>query len=273
MYVYLLLEFQSGVDRYMAVRLLGYIALLYQDLIRTGLLPADGRLPPVLPVVLYNGGNRWTAPVTVEQLIAPVPGALRAYQPRLRYLPVDEGRYAESELAAQRNLAAALFRLENSRGPDDIRRVLRGLIQWLDTPELAGLRRAFAVWLGRVLLPSRVSGIRIPEFNDLLEVDSMLAERVKEWTRQWKEEGLEEDRRQGWEEGWAKGLAEGRDLALAAERALLLRQARRRFGDDCTTRLQPLLDNIHDQERLAEVGEWIVACAAVDELIALLKNN
>ena len=41
-YVYLLLEFQSTVDRYMAVRLLTYVGLLYQDLIKAGATTAEG---------------------------------------------------------------------------------------------------------------------------------------------------------------------------------------------------------------------------------------
>ena len=58
LYVYLLLEFQSTVDRFMAVRILSYVGLLYQDLIRSGQLTASGQLPPVLPLVLYNGVRR-----------------------------------------------------------------------------------------------------------------------------------------------------------------------------------------------------------------------
>jgi predicted transposase YdaD len=61
-YLYLLLEFQSTVEAYMAVRILTYVGLLYQDLIRTRQLAADGRLPPVLAIVLYNGAARWRAP-------------------------------------------------------------------------------------------------------------------------------------------------------------------------------------------------------------------
>jgi predicted transposase YdaD len=34
LYVYILLEFQSSIDRYMAVRMLSYVGLSYQDLIR-----------------------------------------------------------------------------------------------------------------------------------------------------------------------------------------------------------------------------------------------
>lgn len=61
LYVYLLLEFQSTVDRYMAVRVMSYLGLLYQDLIRQKNLTPSGKLPPVLPVVLYNGEKRWKA--------------------------------------------------------------------------------------------------------------------------------------------------------------------------------------------------------------------
>jgi hypothetical protein len=85
-YVYLLLEFQSTVDRTMAVRLLGYIALLWQDLIAAQELGPDGLLPPVLPIVLYNGDRPWDAPVQLRSLIAaPIP-ALEALQPDLTYV-------------------------------------------------------------------------------------------------------------------------------------------------------------------------------------------
>ena len=54
-WLYVPLEFQSTVDRSMAVRLLAYTGLLYQDLFRRGKVGPDGKLPPVLPVVFYNG--------------------------------------------------------------------------------------------------------------------------------------------------------------------------------------------------------------------------
>ena len=62
LYLVLLLEFQSGVDRAMAVRMLTYSGLLYQRLVAEGVLREHGALPPVLPVVIYNGRSPWTAP-------------------------------------------------------------------------------------------------------------------------------------------------------------------------------------------------------------------
>ena len=98
LYVYLLLEFQSTVDRFMAVRILSYTGLLYRDLIRGQSLHQD-RLPPVLPIVLYNGEPRWKAAVDLSALIHPAPQELRPYQPQQRYLLLDEGAHSEQALA------------------------------------------------------------------------------------------------------------------------------------------------------------------------------
>ena len=140
-YVYLLIEFQSSVDHFMAVRVLAYLGLLYQDIIRTGGLTPDRLLPPVLPLVLYNGKPRWTAPEEVADLVAASPAGLDRYRPRLRYLLLDEGRYADGELAPLCNLAAALFRMENSRTPQDVEQVLSALVEWLKSPGQDSLRR------------------------------------------------------------------------------------------------------------------------------------
>jgi len=59
-YVYILIEFQSTVDRFMAVRLMTYIGLLYQDLIRTGLDSGMdvGTLATVQSAVKCEDGGR-----------------------------------------------------------------------------------------------------------------------------------------------------------------------------------------------------------------------
>ena len=85
-WLYVPLEFQSTVDRSMAVRLLTYTGLLYQDLFRRGEVDPDGKLPPVLPVVFCNGRrSRWMAPLDVTDTVSSVLEALTRYQPSLRY--------------------------------------------------------------------------------------------------------------------------------------------------------------------------------------------
>ncbi len=250
LYVYLLIEFQSTIDLFMAVRLMAYLGLLYQDLIRTGNLTPEGKLPPVLPLVLYNGLPRWDAPQTLAELIGAVPAGLERYRPEFRYLLVDEGRYAESELAGLRNLAAALFRIENSRNPEAVQEVLAALVLWLESPEQDSLRRAFAVWLKRVFLPGRMPGVELPDVNDLQEVRSMIAQRVLEWTEEWKQQGRIEGRIEGRQEG---------------EAALLMRLLEQRFG----VLEEPQRERLRaaDPDTLLRWGANIFSAQSVNEVL------
>lgn len=85
LYVYLLLEFQSSVDRFMALRLMAYVSLLYQNLVRNGTVSTPGLLPPPVPIGLYNGERPWTAPLEVADLIVAAPAGLDAHRPQLHY--------------------------------------------------------------------------------------------------------------------------------------------------------------------------------------------
>jgi len=187
-YVYLLIEFQSAIEPYMAVRILTYVGLLYQDLIKSRQLPDDGRLPPVLPIVLYRGTARWSASQDIGGLLQPGPRALDTYRPQVRYVLIDQGRYDSSELASLRNLVAALFRLENGRTHAEIDDVVRTLIDWLRSPQQDSLRRAFSVWLGRVIL-GRLPGGAVTHVDDLQEMRAMLDDRFQEWGEEFKREG------------------------------------------------------------------------------------
>jgi predicted transposase/invertase (TIGR01784 family) len=112
-----------------------------------------------------------------------------------------------------RNLVAALFRLEHNRDEQDMLRVLGTLVEWLQAAEQRGLRRAFVVWIRRVLLPNRAPGMELPEFNDLQdlhEVHDMLAERIKKWPEQWEERGIQKGRQEGIQQGRQEGRMEAK---------------------------------------------------------------
>ncbi len=190
-YVYLLIEFQSRVARFMAIRVLAYIMLLYEDLIRKKRLTSSGRLPPVVPIVLYNGTRKWTAPLQVAELIESLPGC-EAHLPRFEYLVIDEGHLPRQQLEPLDNPVSGVFQLEQSQGLEEIRRIIDGLIEVLDDPELRELRQDMATWLRRAVFPARLPGIEVPELHDLQEAKIMLAERAATWPRQWMTDGLRE---------------------------------------------------------------------------------
>ncbi len=250
-YVYILIEFQSTVDRFMAVRLMTYIGLLYQDLIRTGQLLDNGKLPPVFPLVLYNGKQPWSGATSVQDLIQEVPGGLSKYRPTLTYLLLDESHHQLQGVPAD-NLVAAIFRLEQSNEPADVYGVVQNLIEWLKAPEQTSLRRSFAVWIRRVLLPVRLPGQEMPEINDLMEVNAMLAERVKEWTHEWEAKGIQKGLRKGRQEG---------------EIGILLRQMRLKFGGLDTETIARVQSA--DTEQLSSWSERILSAKTVEEIFSI----
>ena len=72
---------------------------------------------------------------------------------------------------------------------------------------------------------------------------------------------LHEARAREWEARWfERGQAEGR-------RALMCRQAARKFDTETAERLSGVLDGLAEAERLAEVGEWIIECETGAELL------
>lgn len=231
LYVYLLIEFQSAIEPYMAVRILTYVGLLYQDLIKSRQLPDDGRLPPVLPIVLYRGSARWSASPDIGGLLQPGPSALDTYRPQIRYVLIEQGRYDSSELASLRNLVAALFRLENGHTYAEIDGVVRTLIEWLRSPQQDSLRRAFSVWLGRVIL-GRLPGGAVTHVDDLQEMRTMLADRFQEWREEFERQASQDGLRKGMQQGLQQGMQQGMQQGLReGEARLLLRLLASRFGD------------------------------------------
>ncbi len=254
-YVYLLIEFQSSPDRFMAVRLMTYIGLLYQDLIKSKQIPKTGMLPPVLPLVLYNGDRPWNSPLSAQELIQRVPGGLERYSPALSYLLLDETRYPLDDEGTAHNLVAAVFRLEQCRSLDDIQRVTRELLQWMKEPEQARLRRSFAVWIRRVLTQS-LPETEMPETNDLTEVNNMLSHNLSNWAREQRQQALQ----QGLQQGMQQGMQQGKTT-------LLLQQMASKFGTISET----------DRQRVrtasdAEIAEWSERILTADSLQEMFRR-
>jgi predicted transposase YdaD len=248
LYVYLLLEFQSSVDRFMALRIMVYTGLLHQDLIRRGELGTDRRLPSVLPVVLYNGERRWRAPTDVRSLVQPPPDGLERFQPDQAFLLIDEGAYSADDRQPLNNLVAALFRLEHHRSSDEVAGLLQLLVKWLSGPEQAGLRRAYLEWLRR-RLPKWFPGETFPEMHDLQEAYEMITNRFEEWKERQRLAGV------------AQGVEQGR---LDGERALVLRQIQHRFGTVPPT-LRLRLQNA-SQAELEDLADRVLDASSLDDL-------
>jgi len=166
-YLYLLIEFQSRNDPWMAVRLMVYIGLLYQDLIKTKTIKTGERLPPVFPIVVYNGESPWRAEQTLSRLIEPYGSGIETYRPELRYALLDEGHVPEDTLAHLNSPLSDIIRLENSPEPQALRAIIARLRETLKDKRHDSLRRALTVWLNRIVIRQLVPEEDIPELRDL----------------------------------------------------------------------------------------------------------
>ncbi len=261
----------------MALRMLTYTALLYQRLDADGVLRDRRALPPVLPVVLYNGRRPWTASVEMTDLVAVGSELLAPYQPSQRYYLLDGARVADADLPAD-NLVSALIGLDKTRDAARLREALQALSDLLQAQGDDHLTQAFVTWLHQGLrfagpLPA---GGRDP-LTQLQETQTMLEENVREWTREWLEQGRAQGMEQGIEQGRAQGIEQGRAQGIEEvrheERALLCRQAARKFDAVAAEGLAAALAGVTDPDRLARVGDWIIECATASELLARVRGD
>ena len=257
-YVVLLLEFQSAPDHWMALRMLSYTALLLLDLVKSGQARETEGLPPVFPVVIYNGGRVWQAPEDVAELFADMPPGLRAFRPACRYFLVDENRFGREELErGNRGPAAQLVRLERAADLDEVRALVRELVGQLADPKYARLRRMFTVWLRRVVFRRMGVERRVEEYHDLREVNAMLEENVGKW--------VDGYIRQGIAQGMARGMAQGQGQAL-------LDYLEERFGETPQAALDYMAQPV-DAEALRRLTRAAYRAASLDEILALLRKN
>ena len=110
-FIYCLLEFQSTVDKFLAIRILNYMTSLYMDLLKSG--DKYELLPPVFPIVLYNGEPKWTAPQSAEDLIAGN-NLLGDYGIHFKYFKIAENEYSVDTLLKIKNIVSTLFLAENN---------------------------------------------------------------------------------------------------------------------------------------------------------------
>lgn len=212
-FVYLLFEHQSTPDRWMPLRLLHYLVRIWEHWLVEH--RGDRALPIVVPVVLYHGQKRWSAPVAFDALFD-VPEAVRsALAPHLvqfTYLLDNLSDIPDEQLRARAmtalgRLAEVCFKHAQNR-PD----LLERLSRWADV--------LFEV-------------INAPNGLEALELLMRYILRVNDYVepadvRAFMERVAGPDAKETVMTAWDR--LEERSIQKG-ERALLLRQLRKRFGN------------------------------------------
>jgi len=208
-YLYLLIEFQSTVDRFMALRMLRYTLELYDYLIKN---KVTKELPVVFPLMLYNGEAKWTAPESLSKLIN-LPEELKSlkkYVPEFRYFSIIENRYSDRQLKKLGNLTSAIFLLEN-QDKERLFKVIEAVKSHLEGSEISAVR-TFLAWLKKYLqvnatIEDAEKGIK--KIKSSVEAKSMLAKTIEEVRKDLVNEGIQLGIKKGIKQGMQQGIQQG----------------------------------------------------------------
>ena len=278
LYVLILLEFQSTVDRRMALRMMEYTAAIWRCLEADDLGPG-GEYPFLLPVVIYNGESRWTAPTDVGGLLAPAPDELLGNLPRHRYLLIEIQAEDPATLPHD-NVLSMIARFEQAPTAAALEELVHSLPDWLTRIRLPEFEEPFMAWVRHVLtqrhsergreLRRKLRGEEEARMTTLIERARQWGkERDQEWLQKGIQRGIQKGVQKGIEEGIEKGIERGR---TEGERLLARRLARDRFGPAAAQELSRVLEEFPEAAEVPDIVKLIFECETAEEFLRRVRE-
>ena len=177
------------------------------------------KLPPIFPIVLYNGKRRWTAPTSLETLIER-PDLLGQFGISFEYFKIAEMEFSQASLLKIRNIVSALFLTEAYYDVEVLREELMALFDHEPDKQAVSLflnwfRQVSAQGRNREIDPEALSQV----YQNREEVQSMLVNAIARDRKKMYEEGKQEGLKEGKQEGLKEKLGIARSL-LARDMAI-----------------------------------------------------
>jgi predicted transposase YdaD len=221
--IYLLFEHKSRPEHWVLLQLLRYIVAGGDEYLRQH--PKARHLPPVYPLVLYHGQQRWRVPAQFHDLVAPLPEALAPYVPQFRYALHDISPRGSSEIKGgvlTRLVQLALRYIYSDQPLERLRELLKLIEQVIEQPT--------ALEILESLLRYYVQGTRRLNEQDvraLLQETRSGEPTMQTFIEKYIEQGLQQGLQQGLRQGLQQGLQQGE---RRGEATMLLRLIERKFG-------------------------------------------
>lgn len=207
-YIYILIEFQSTLDSFMALRVLNYITNFYMDFLVNN--RGVNKLPAIFPIVLYNGEARWTAPVNLSELIEQTP-PLGRFALDFEYFLIAENEYSREALLKIRNIVSTLFLAESYYDLAVLEVELLNLFSSEADKDAVSL---FLNWFRQLAFHGRIESDDYESLESIYrteeEVKTMLVTALEREREQIFQNGLREGEQKGKQEGLLEGEQKGR---------------------------------------------------------------
>lgn len=192
---YILLEFQSSIDHSMPIRLLMYMIEIWREMLKgigkEEIKRKDFKLPAIVPIVTYNGKDRWNVPLTFKEKIT----KYELFGDRLldfQYVLLDINRYDKEILLQKESISSAIFLLDQKVGYEEYMNRLVTIVKFfskLTEEEKLELKN----WLANTL-SEEIKDVALSILDaDKEEVDKMTAN-ITRTIEEIKEEAIEKGR-------------------------------------------------------------------------------
>lgn len=209
---YVLLEFQSKVDFSMPIRLLMYMSEIWRDELKNTDTKIkkrkDYKLPAIVPMVVYNGKNNWTAARNFKDILK----GQELFEDSIvdfRYLLFDVNRMEKAELLEIANIVSTVFLLDQNVEDKEIVDRLKLVGRILRKDSSKEQQQIFKAWLVNILRNRFKDNVRT-NINKLLketselEVEDMVSNLGKTI-----EKGFKTSEQRGIKQGIKKGIEQG----------------------------------------------------------------
>ena len=246
-YLYILFEFQSTIDKLMPLRILNYMLLLYEDLIKQKEISIDDPLPPVFPVVLYTGTTTYNASTRIEDLIALPYKRLQRYVPTFEHYLVtlrSKPREELKRMTALDNMIAGLFYLLTAGTEKEMKEAEKFVSDRIDYASEFG--RFYVIWIRKYL---KHRGIKIKVHTK--EGGKIMLETVVAKIR-------EEKIKKAIDESISKGIAIGKQESI-------LNILRKKFTE-IPNSIETKIKGIRSVEKLENILLSILDISSIEEL-------
>lgn len=194
-YIVILLEFKSAPALFVTVQVLGYVLDFYRHLIDAE--KELRKLPPVFPIMLYNGEREWTTPLNIADLIEGNE-ALGEYALHFKCFPILEYAYSADKLNEIGNIVATLFLAETQHDFELLAQKLFALFEREEDKQALSL---FLNWYRQLAVHGRV------EESDYRAFEKIYHNREEVHML---ENAIRAEKKQLWEQGKVEGKLEGK---------------------------------------------------------------
>lgn len=140
----------------------------------------------------------------------------------------------------------------------------------LQGPDDEELRRTFTQWIAYWATRDDAPSESIEAWRQLAD-SGALQTMANMFDREWAELA-EKHRGEGRAQGFEQGREQGIEQELRRQRALLARQAARKFDAETAARLSDLLQRVSAPDRFVDVGDAIIECATGAGLLARARR-